>query len=136
MSYSYGKKKISLFVSGKPVAGPVFEYKRNSKLSLDLDEFSGKIPKDTRAHIELRTEAYWVIPVFDVLENHGVGLVFSHWTWLPLLRKQFAKVNKMLSNSGRQVVIRLMTPLRMSCEDSYAKAFPLTKWSASCWTRK
>jgi len=32
--------------------------------------------EDTRYHIELRTEAYWVTPVFDVLKKHGVGLVF------------------------------------------------------------
>jgi hypothetical protein len=30
--------------------------------------------------------------VFKALKKHGVGLVFSHWTWLPALRKQFAKV--------------------------------------------
>jgi hypothetical protein len=33
-----------------------------SKVALDLDEFFGKIPKDTRYHIELRTEAYLWIP--------------------------------------------------------------------------
>ena len=53
--------------------------------------------------------------------------MFSNWTWLPPLRKQFAKVNKMFFNSGKQVVIRLMTPLRMSYEDSYVKAFPFDK---------
>ena len=51
-----------------------------SKLALDLDEFFSKIPKDKRYRIELRTETYWVTPVFDVLKKHGVGLVFSHWT--------------------------------------------------------
>jgi hypothetical protein len=30
-------------------------------------------------------------------------------------------------NSGNQVVIRLITPLRMSYEESYAKAFPFGK---------
>ena len=30
-------------------------------------------------------------------------------------------------NSGNQVVIRLITPLRMSYEESYAKAFPFAK---------
>ena len=30
-------------------------------------------------------------------------------------------------NSGRQAVIRLITPLRMSYEESYAKAFPFDK---------
>ncbi len=98
-----------------------------AKLAQDLDEFLDNIPKDIRYHIELRTEAYLVDPIFDVLKKHGVGLVFSHWTWLPPLRKQFVKVNKMFFSSGKQVVIRLMTPLRMSYEDSYAKAFPFDK---------
>jgi len=30
-------------------------------------------------------------------------------------------------NSGKQVIIRLITPLRMSYEESYAKAFPFDK---------
>ena len=58
-----------------------------SKLAQDLDEFFDKIPKDTRYHIELRTEAYSADPVLDDLKKHGVGVVFSHWTWLPPLRK-------------------------------------------------
>jgi len=66
-------------------------------------------------------------PVFEVLKKHGVGLVFSHWTWLPPLRKQFAKVNTVFFNSGKQAVIRLITPLRMSYEESYARAFPFDK---------
>ena len=96
-------------------------------MAQDLEEFFGKIPKDTRYHIELRTEAYLADPVFEVLKKHGVGLVFSHWTWLPPLRKQFAKVGERFLNSGHQVVIRLITPLRMSYEESYAKAFPFNK---------
>jgi len=98
-----------------------------SKLAQDLDEFFSKIPRDTRYHIELRTEAYLVDPVFEVLKKHGVGLVFSHWTWLPPLRKQFAKVGERVLNSGHQVVIRLITPLRMNYAESYAKAFPFDK---------
>lgn len=42
--------------------------------------------------IELRTEAYLADLVFEVLKKHGVGLVFSRWTWLPPPRKQFAKL--------------------------------------------
>ncbi len=97
------------------------------KLAQGLDEFFGSIPRDTRYHIELRTEAYLADPVFDVLKTHGVGLVFSHWTWLPPLRKQFAKVRFDFSNSGKRVVIRLITPPRMSYEESYAKVFPFDK---------
>jgi len=95
-----------------------------SKFAQDLDEFFGKIPKDKRYHIELRTEAYWINPVFDVLKKHGVGLVFSHWTWLPPLRKQLAKAGMEFFSAGNQAIIRLITPLRMSYEESYAKAFP------------
>jgi len=98
-----------------------------AKVAQDLDEFFSKIPRDTRYHIELRTEAYLADPVFEVLKKHGVGLVFSHWTWLPPLRKQLAKEKMKFFNSGKQVVIRLITPLRMSYEESYAKAFPFDK---------
>jgi hypothetical protein len=52
-------------------------------LSQDLDEFFNKIPKDARDHIKLRTEGYLADPVFEMLKKHGIGLVFSHWTWLP-----------------------------------------------------
>jgi len=66
-------------------------------------------------------------PVFDILEKHGVGLVYSHWTWLPSLSKQFSKTKGRFFNSGGDCITRLMTPLRMSYEDSYAKAFPFDK---------
>jgi hypothetical protein len=54
-------------------------------------------------------------------------VVFSHWTWLPPLRKQLAKVRAEFFNAGNQVVIRLMTPLDMAYNESYAKAFPFDK---------
>jgi uncharacterized protein YecE (DUF72 family) len=98
-----------------------------SRLAQDLDEFFGKIPGDTRYHLELRTEAYLMDPVFGVLKKHGVGLVLSHWTWLPPLRKQFDRVKGEFFNSGGQGVIRLLTPLRMGYEESYRKAFPFDK---------
>jgi hypothetical protein len=66
-------------------------------------------------------------PVFAVLEKHGVGLVYSHWTWLPPLSKQLSKTKGRFFNSGGHGIIRLMTPLRMSYEASYAKAFPFDK---------
>jgi len=127
--------KPAIEILGPCLNGIIFEQEYHvkndrspiSKLAQDLDEFFSKIPKDTRYHIELRTEAYLADPVLDVLKKHGVGVVFSHWTWLPPLRKQFAKVRTEFFNSGNQVVIRLITPLRMSYEESYAKAFPFDK---------
>jgi uncharacterized protein YecE (DUF72 family) len=122
-------------VLGSNLAGFAFEQEYHLKkdrfepdqLAKDLDSFFSEIPKDTRYHIELRTEVYLSDPVFEVLEKHGVGLVFSHWTWLPPLRKQFEKTGGRCFNSGNQSIIRIITPFRMSYAESYAKAFPFDK---------
>ena len=92
-----------------------------------LDEFFQRIPRDSRYHLELRTDLYLRDPIFEILEKHGVGQVLSHWTWLPPLRKQLTKAGGKLFNAGKQCVIRLLTPLGMRYEDSYAKAFPFDK---------
>ena len=97
------------------------------KYAESLDEFFSNLPKDRRYHIETRTESYHISAYFDVLTRHGIGHVLSHWTWLPSLRKQFLKSGKQFYNSGRQCVIRLMTPLRMRYDESYAQAFPFNK---------
>lgn len=59
--------------------------------------------------------------------NGAGGPVFFFFPRLPPLRKQFAKVRAKFFNPGNQVVIRLITALRMSYEESYAKAFPFDK---------
>jgi hypothetical protein len=97
------------------------------KLAEDLDSFFRTIPKDKRYHLELRTETYLSKPVFEVMEKHGVGQVLSHWTWLPSLRKQLAKASRRIFNSGREWIVRLMTPIGMRYEDAFAKAYPFDK---------
>ena len=92
-----------------------------------LDRFLDRIPKDDRYHIETRTEAFHVAEYFNVLRRHGAGHVLSHWTWLPPLRRQFLKTERRFFNSGRQLIIRLMTPLRVRYEDAYARAFPFDR---------
>jgi len=127
--------KSAVEILGPHLKGFIFEQEYQPKkdrveaqeLAKSLDAFFKVIPKDKRYHIELRTEAYLSEPVFDILEKHGVGLVYSHWTWLPPLSKQFSKTKGRFFNSGGDSMIRLMTPLRMSYEDSYAKAFPFDK---------
>jgi uncharacterized protein YecE (DUF72 family) len=122
-------------ILGATLAGMIFEqeYQRKQdrtpvkKMGEDLDRFFESVPKDTRYHIELRTDAYLSSPVFEVLEKHGVGQVLSHWTWLPPLRKQLAKAEYRVFNSGRQRIVRLMTPIGMRYEDAYAKAHPFDK---------
>jgi uncharacterized protein YecE (DUF72 family) len=89
-----------------------------------LDGFFQEIPKDSRYHLELRTDLYLRDPIFEILEKHGVGQVLSHWTWLPPLRKQLAKAGNKFFNAGKQCLIRLLTPLGMRYDESYVQAFP------------
>ena len=127
--------KPAVEVLGSKLSGFIFEQEYQPKkerveveeMAESLDTFFKAVPKDKHYHIELRTEAYLSERVFDILERHGVGLVYSHWTWLPPLSKQFSKTKGRFFNSGGDCIIRLMTPLRMNYEDSYAKAFPFNK---------
>jgi len=92
-----------------------------------LSGFFGAIPPDRRYHVELRTESYLDKAILGVLEEYGIGQVLSHWTWLPPLAVQFAKSGGRFLNSGREAVIRLMTPLGTRYEDAYARAFPFDR---------
>ena len=91
------------------------------------DKFLADIPDDSRYHLEIRTAALLNKPFFKVLENHGVGQVLSHWTWLPPLMKQYRLNEGQILNSGGDCVIRLMTPLRVNYQESYHRAFPFDK---------
>lgn len=122
-------------ILGDLVSGFIFEQEYRPKKDRQppkeyvesLDEFFNNIPEDDRYHIETRTEYYHISTYFDVLKEHGIGHVLSHWTWLPSLRKHFLKSGKQFFNSGRQCIIRLMTPLKMRYDESYAQAFPFDK---------
>ena len=92
-----------------------------------LDRFFSGIPEDDRYHVEVRTDSLLGPPCFHFLEKHGVGQVLSHWTWLPPLRKQFAKTLGKFLNAGKQCLIRLMTPIGMKYEEAYIRAFPFDK---------
>ena len=96
-------------------------------MAKDLDKFFNQIPKDSRYHLELRTDLYLRDQIFEILTKHGVGQILSHWTWLPPLRKQLTKANGKFFNAGNECVIRLMTPLGMRYETAYAKAYPFDK---------
>ena len=92
-----------------------------------LRAFLDEIPKDSRYHMEIRTEALLTEHYFTMLEEYGVGQVLSHWTWLPPLRRQLELNQERFSSSGKQCIIRLMTPLRMRYEEAYARAFPFDR---------
>ncbi len=94
------------------------------ELAAELGTFFNQIPKDTRYHVELRTESFLSKPVFSVFEMHGIGQVLSNWTWLPPLSRQFALSGSRFFNADRECIIRLMTPLGMRYADAYARAHP------------
>ena len=124
----------ALGVSAAWLKGFIFEQEYQRKqdrsssgtLAKELDNFFSSIPKDTRYHVEIRTESLLSKPVFTVLERHGIGQILSHWTWLPQLSRQFAMSGKKFMNRGKEGIIRLLTPRGMRYEDAYAKAHPFS----------
>lgn len=92
-----------------------------------LETFFSEVPPDERYHMEVRTEALLQEPYFRVLEKFGIGQVLSHWTWLPSLKAQFRKSGKRFLNSGKNAVVRLMTPRGIRYEKAYAMAFPFDR---------
>ena len=122
-------------ILGTNLTGFIFEqeYQRKQdrapvvEMAQALDKFFSQIPKDSRYHLELRTDLYLRDQIFEVLARYGVGQVLSHWTWLPPVRKQLAKADGRFFNGGNECVIRLLTPLGMRYEDSYVRAYPFDK---------
>lgn len=89
-----------------------------------LDAFFEAIPKDSRYHVEIRTESLLATPLFEVYEKYGIGQVLSHWTWLPSIGRQFQKGGQRFLNRGKHCIVRLLTPRFMRYADSYAGAHP------------
>ncbi|MEJ2226195.1 MAG: DUF72 domain-containing protein, partial [Syntrophobacterales bacterium] len=91
---------------GANLTGFIFEqeYQRKEdrppvvEMAKDLDKFFNQIPKNSRYHLELRTDLYLRDQIFEILDSHGVGQILSHWTWLPPLRKQLSL--KRMGNSS------------------------------------
>jgi uncharacterized protein YecE (DUF72 family) len=121
-------------ILGTNLTGFIFEqeyHRRQDRLKVEdlakeLDTFFSTVPKDTRYHLELRTDGYLKEPVFEVMRKHHVGQVLSHWTWLPRLLKQFAHAGNKFINP-KQCIMRLITPIGIRYEDAYSKAFPFDK---------
>ena len=117
------------------ITGFIFEQEyqpKGDRMALDefvegWDRFLTHIPDDSRYHLEIRTGSLLRKAFFQVLESHGVGQVYSHWTWLPPLMEQFQLNEGKMLNSGGDCIIRLMTPLKMNYQESYRRAFPFDK---------
>ena len=125
----------ALEILGDRLKGMLFEqeYQRKSESPspeenvAELDGFFREIPADVQPHIELRSEHLLAPPYFDWLEDRGIGFVFSHWTWLPPLRKQWRMSGQRFTAADGNVVTRLLTPLNVKYADAYAMAYPFDK---------
>jgi hypothetical protein len=78
-------------ILGPNLQGFIFEQEYHRKqdrlpveqLAVELARFFQTIPTDRRYHLEIRTPAYVEEPVFEVLEKHGVGQIFSQGRGCP-----------------------------------------------------
>ena len=93
----------------------------------ELDTFFSAIPRDVQHHLEIRSPHLLTPEYFAWLETCGLGFVFSHWTWLPPLRKQWQSCGEIFSANDNRAVIRLLTPLKMTYANAYSKTFPFDK---------
>lgn len=93
-----------------------------------LAGFFGRLPAGApQAHIELRSEHLLTGGYFDFLEDAGLGFVFSHWTWLPMIRRQWAKAGQRFTAANGEAVCRLLTPRDVKYADAYAQAHPFDR---------
>lgn len=89
-----------------------------------LDGFFDRLPAGVQAHLELRSEHLLTDAYFDWLSERGLGYVFSHWTWLPQIREQWAMCGRRFTAADGNVVARLLTPRDMKYAQAYAIAHP------------
>jgi hypothetical protein len=124
--------KPAIEILGDRIAGFIFEkgYQRKAATPppeesiAELEQFFGELPKDDRYHIEERTDRLKTAAYFDFLRRHKIGNVFSHWTWLPDLKRQWEQAGGF---TGALSITRLMTPLRMPYEEAYARYSPFNE---------
>lgn len=118
------------------LAGVIFEqeYQRVSDSPdpeanvTQLDEFFARLPQgEVQPHLELRSDHLLTSGYFDWLAERELGFVFSHWTWLPPIREQWARAGERFTAADGQVVTRLLTPRDMKYAEAYAKAYPFDR---------
>ncbi|MFT5142918.1 MAG: hypothetical protein ACI80V_000569 [Rhodothermales bacterium] len=90
----------------------------------EMAQFFDDLGDRVQAHVELRSPHLLVDPYFDWLAASGIGFVFSHWSWLPPLREQWRMAGERFTAADKNVVCRLLTPLRMSYANAYALSHP------------
>jgi len=119
-------------ILGDRIAGFIFEKAYQKKADTpppedniaELARFFSALPDDNRYHIEERTDRLKTPDYFAFLRERGIGNVFSHWTWLPGLQTQWEQAGGF---TGSLSITRLLTPLRMKYEETYAAYSPFAE---------
>ena len=113
----------------EPHTGPfLFEFQRHG-MSTDefcsrLDGFFSQLPQDFRYAVEIRNAGLLGSEYHKVLETHGVAHVYNHWSYMPPLAEQHARMGTFTAPFA---VLRLLTPLNLSYEVARKRAEPYAK---------
>lgn len=78
-------------------------------------------------HLEIRSPHLLGRALADWAAAAGVGIVLSHWTWLPPLRQQWDLAGARPAAADGSIVLRLLTPLRMNYAEAYTLAHPFNQ---------
>ena len=79
-------------------------------------------------HLEIRSPHLHTPDFYEMLDRRGLGHALSHWTWLPPIRKQLAVAGGFHpAGPGRDVLLRLLTPLNVRYADAYAMTHPFDR---------
>lgn len=110
-------------------AGPfLFEFQRHGMTTEEfctrLDTFFGQLSNDFQYAVEIRNASVLGPDYRKVLETHGVGHVYNHWSYMPPLAEQH---ELMETFTAPFTVLRLLTPLKISYEAAKKRAEPYTK---------
>ena len=101
------------------------------------DDFVAPLDDAVQRHLELRSEHLLKPVYFDWLDARGLGHVFSHWTWLPMIRKQWRLCGERFTAANHEAVARLLTPRDMKYATAYKHAYPFDAPSdALCTTQQ
>ena len=109
--------------------GPfLFEFQRHGmspeEFCSRLDTFFRQLPQDFRYAVEIRNPDLIGPDYQKVLAAHGVAHVYNHWSSMPSLAEQHARMETF---TAPFTVMRLLTPLKISYEAAKKRAEPYTK---------
>jgi uncharacterized protein YecE (DUF72 family) len=114
----------------EPHTGPfLFEFQRHG-LSIEefcskLDTFFSQLPKEFKYAVEIRNAGLLGSTYRHVLESHGVAHVYNHWSYMPPLADQHKRLEEIFT--APFIVLRLLTPLKLSYEAAKKRAEPYNK---------